>query len=438
MGLRLPMRKLALTLIVAGWFGCSAQSPVPPDEAEDQVDARSAPAIPEVYPTIDRLHEQGVALTCALNGGVCHNSKEYPALQTVSTLIETVNRPCNMNVAKKEQVHNACETKGDRLVIPWAHIDVEIKHLDIVPGDFDFTYRLGTEAFYKDSYYYGHQSEYPRARLTLASPIAAFVPPDISSQEPIEIHRGSTVFPMPGIYIASAEAQSITLGLERVPPYWAREVNRFIDDRIYPWRADMVRVADVNGDGVMGASLGISLLTPGAPEKSFLFLRLTDEQYGMMMPQVCRTWDDRSTRALACWIQGLKTDSAGKVINPYDPIDYEHCQFSAASAGHCISSQSVEGIFSRACIGCHGEQNPQAGLDLTASKLNDDLINRRSKQFPDQSLVTPGAPDSSYLFCKVSPDATCLRGTSRMPQGSPSLSTAEIEILRAWIANLDP
>jgi hypothetical protein len=60
----------------------------------------------------------------------------------------------------------------------------------------------------------------------------------------------------------------------------------------------------------------------------------------------------------------------------------------------------------------------------------------KSIQCTELDLVKPGAPDQSYLVFKLQGSGSCFQG-SRMPKSAP-LSTAEIQLVRDWIANGAP
>jgi hypothetical protein len=433
------MRILLRGLIVSALVSCAdAPADVGGLDSTTVGDAgsveRSPVPIPPAYRTINEVHEQAMVRTCSLNGGVCHNSKESPDLHTFSNLIAVVNQPCNLNVATKEDVRDACETEGDHLVIASANIDVEIKHIDITPEGVSVTKRSTDDGQPGPTIYESH----PEAVISLAQPIAAFA---FDQQYfSIEIRRGTQVFPIryqadgywDGVKIVRADSQSITVSLWE-GYYSINTVNRFLDDRVYPWKPSMVRVGDVNGNGTIGRDRGVSLIVPGDALRSFLFLRLTDEKEGDLMPRVCREWDDRATRALGCWIDGLKTDAAGAVTNAEEPIVYAGCRFETANLGHCISGASIDAIFDRSCVGCHGQTNPAMGLDLSAANARANTVNKPSVEAPSMQLISPGFPDRSYLFCKVNPDATCRNSSPVMPSGGAPLSAEEISAIQSWI-----
>jgi hypothetical protein len=351
-----------------------------------------------------------------LNNGVCHNSKEYPDLHTSANLVAMVGMPCNTNASEHEDVLDACEPEGDVLVIPSAGISTVIAHVELSPPE------AATE-------------DLTAVRVVLATPVAGSVTPGATD---IEVRRGDVSFRFgpisyyTGASVADSDAQSITINLEGVD----KSIKAFFDDRIYPWNDLMVRVGDPNENGTLGYGDSIRLIVPGEPMKSFIVLRLIDDSYGDLMPRQCRTWDDRATRALGCWIAGLELDDSGALVNADDPIDYDGCDFDATGLGKCGTGEDPDAIFNRSCGGskCHvGEEQPAAGLDLSPGKGLGSLVGVASTEIPSKQLVAPGSPDQSYLMCKISEECGDRQG-ARMPSGLAPLPAADVEALRAWIA----
>jgi hypothetical protein len=243
------------------------------------------------------------------------------------------------------------------------------------------------------------------------------------------------VFPLVGAKLTSVNGKAVTVSLARA----AAQTLAFLDDRTYPWNELMLRVADVNRNGVAGESMGVREIVPGAPSKSFVMMRLSDSTQGELMPAVCRQWSDEATRALGCWIQGLKADATGAVTNASDPIDYASCTFKPAE-GRCSQNTAtgfaaVEGIFSQSCGGaaCHVDQmTPASGLDLSTGKAFTSLVGVASTEVPSMKRVAAGEPDQSYVMCKIEGTCAALVG-ERMPRGGTPLSDSEIAIIQGWI-----
>src|SRR5258708_3400167 len=93
-------------------------------------------------------------------------------------------------------------------------------------------------------------------------------------------------------------------------------------------------------------------------------------------------------------------------------------------------------VFAPSCgaAGCHGAQVPALGLDLVSPNLEDRIINAGANGCGDKVLVVAGDPARSYLLQKLT-DVTPPCG-DRMPLGSTHMSTAQIDCLTQWVANL--
>jgi uncharacterized protein YjdB len=99
------------------------------------------------------------------------------------------------------------------------------------------------------------------------------------------------------------------------------------------------------------------------------------------------------------------------------------------------SYSEIQPIWDQNCIGCHGLSG---GLNLAAGASYDNLVNARSTSSA-LFRVQPGAPESSYLYIKLTgpcPSADC--SGRRMPQGLPPLDPVLVERIRAWIASGAP
>ena len=73
-------------------------------------------------------------------------------------------------------------------------------------------------------------------------------------------------------------------------------------------------------------------------------------------------------------------------------------------------ARDVQPIFTRRCSigGCHSLASAQAGLDLTEGRSYDALVNVPSR-LGTQLLVSPGAPDASWLVAMIGPGYTGYR-----------------------------
>lgn len=95
-------------------------------------------------------------------------------------------------------------------------------------------------------------------------------------------------------------------------------------------------------------------------------------------------------------------------------------------------------IFSTSCAlsGCHLGANAQQGLDLSEGESHGNLVGVDSRQIPSLKRVDPGNPNDSYLVMKIEGDSRILG--QRMPLGGQALSSGQIQLVRDWIASLEP
>src|SRR5260221_11472164 len=98
------------------------------------------------------------------------------------------------------------------------------------------------------------QAQIASVTVHLATPLAAA--PEVDPTAQLEIHRGTTIFHLTGAKLSAATTSSVTIDLSKA----AVDVKAFLDDRAYPWTDLMVRVADVNRNGFLGAAMGMSLM----------------------------------------------------------------------------------------------------------------------------------------------------------------------------------
>ena len=89
-----------------------------------------------------------------------------------------------------------------------------------------------------------------------------------------------------------------------------------------------------------------------------------------------------------------------------------------------------DNVFSSICADCHAGANPAAGQNLsTLENTIDNLIGVPSSD-PAFLRVQPGAPESSYLYLKITGDP---RAGARMPLGRAPLAQDVIDAIKAWI-----
>lgn len=97
-------------------------------------------------------------------------------------------------------------------------------------------------------------------------------------------------------------------------------------------------------------------------------------------------------------------------------------------------SKDIQPIFnSNGCVSCHGGSG---GLFLTQGQSYINLVNVNAQAAcTTQKRVLPGNPDNSVLYIRTSSNSadTQCGQNSRMPQGSPRLPQATIDLIKDWI-----
>lgn len=97
-------------------------------------------------------------------------------------------------------------------------------------------------------------------------------------------------------------------------------------------------------------------------------------------------------------------------------------------------SQDIQPIFNNSCTGadCHSSSNQESGVDLSSY---DAAINSVGVQYGTE-IINPGNPDDSPIIDKISNNNP--EFGVRMPEGGGSLSSAQIDSIRAWIEDDAP
>jgi hypothetical protein len=302
---------LAASVLLACTTGQTADpwldSPAAPSRFETPAhEITSATVAPSREPKdVVELFATRILPTCSLNNGVCHNANNYPDLRNVATIADLVGLPCGRDAAI--ELRDECEPPGDRLVAD-GPIDVVVERVSFDAAASVATITTGADV--------------PSGTLT-----------------GVEIRRGrdSRVLAASaaGATFAANGRRTVTASLESA----TAEARTFFEPKL-PLREDRIWAADVNGNGVAGATSGWREIVPGRPDRSYLVARLWDEELDpQLMPRQCRNWDDTATRALGCWIENLRTDERGTPTNFFAPIDYARCRFVVPRGGRCGSGQ---------------------------------------------------------------------------------------------------
>jgi hypothetical protein len=89
-------------------------------------------------------------------------------------------------------------------------------------------------------------------------------------------------------------------------------------------------------------------------------------------------------------------------------------------------------IFTPTCaqLGCHGTIGTQENLVLTPGVAYSNIVGVSSIEMPQLARVTPGDPNNSYLYRKVT--GAGITG-AQMPNGLTPLNDAQLKLIRDWI-----
>jgi len=87
-------------------------------------------------------------------------------------------------------------------------------------------------------------------------------------------------------------------------------------------------------------------------------------------------------------------------------------------------STSIQPLFARRCLACHGPETRQAGLRLDEPAGATGVVEGGGR------AIVPGDPDASSILARItSPDPDL-----RMPPEGPPLDSADVDAIRRWIA----
>jgi hypothetical protein len=378
-----------------------------------------------LYPDLFTLYaaEHGVYRGCGPSNGVCHNSNEYPNLSSFGSILENIDRGCNLKREDPSAIHDLCERSGDRLVsgdqsseIAWIELAdaatrrwrVHLREPIAMAGEVEVA-RDGYTLYYLGDYEVTAESDPDDAS---GKAVLFTVPAPVASVEEDELDFGMLI------------ARSGVLG--------------------EPWA---IQVGDPNKNGTFGAELGGRIIAPGDPARSYLISRLTDPHAGPLMPRAnCCQWTKAALRALYCWIDGLTPDGS----NAMAPIDYASCGPGPSvellypepgpaceTSGLCPVEAAATGeddptfsnVYARvlvpSCSGaeCHGSTAPSR-LDFSSEAVAFEALAGR---------VVPGDPDASALYRRLSPELCVAPDCLTMPLGRPVLATDRRALVRAWI-----
>lgn len=417
---------LACAAVVS--MGCSSASPGISSQDAGAPDAND-PSV--AYPTLDALYKGDIGMyrTCGPNNSVCHNSRQFPNLATVGSIVEDIGLPCNQDSPTPTAMNDLCERSGDQLVIGSTAIEIAyFANVDPKSAQNDLAARIWRVVL--------HDPPPPVRGQTLV----------IRRSPDLELHA-LTEFGVTASDDASGHAVILQL-----PAAGGAGVD--IGATVAGWFAGagipgdptQIQLGDPNRNGVFGATLGGALIKPGAPTKSYLFSRLTDPSAGPLMPRAnCCFWSKTALRALWCWVASLQPDGS----NALDRIDYGSCPDGPPDTvvypeqgPNCLTSglcpveprgrlgteptwaNIYPNIIQIACTSCHsGGASAQAGLDMGSSDI-------AYQSLMMKGLVRPHDANDSILYRKITP-ALC--NGDCMPRGGEPLDDTRRGLIEAWI-----
>ncbi|MCX4246268.1 c-type cytochrome domain-containing protein [Paraliomyxa miuraensis] len=388
------------------------------------------------FPTGLDLHKKVIWRTCTPNGGVCHNTKEYPDLHTPANFASAFSAPCNVQAGEFEGVFDGCEQSGDRIRFSgygFGTDEIEIGWVEFIPGEAED---------YGDS---EPPVDAPGLHIHLASPIPA--------QDGSPRAWGTVGFVRTFVNAAGEVQESAYASFDST--WWPIGDRTHIVGTVREYQVEDVQelvatgivMGDANRNGVFGAHEGapVSMLEPGDPVGSYLIGRMRGEMHGepvpgSRMPLANPPLSVDEMLALFCLVEGFPADGDSAMLS--GPIDYNRCSFSEDPAdlnllGDGVTWASrIKLIFEFNCGGCHNEDSPQGNLTLLGDGVYERLL-QSSGQLSDMALIEPGDPDNSYLYLKLIGDdrITGLQMPYNPLTGEGSLSQAELSDIETWIIN---
>jgi cytochrome c553 len=109
--------------------------------------------------------------------------------------------------------------------------------------------------------------------------------------------------------------------------------------------------------------------------------------------------------------------------SPQEARGADDTPIAGAKAAEIDFARDVQPILAGKCVRCHGPETHEAGLRLDVRNV------AVSELESGRHAVVPGQPDASELIRRITADQS-----ERMPPEEPPLTTAEVEVLRRWIA----
>ncbi|MFT7624764.1 MAG: mono/diheme cytochrome c family protein, partial [Myxococcota bacterium] len=189
-------------------------------------------------------------------------------------------------------------------------------------------------------------------------------------------------------------------------------------------------------------------VAPGDPDSSYLIQKVRGESSaGSPMPLGTSGLGGADLKTLEDWVSGLPpcdepgTTTGGQTTGGTDTTTDTGTDTTdtggetTGGTGDPVLPQNIADIFTSACAGCHTNGGESGGLALDPDVAIANVIDVESVGGSGMSLITPGDPDNSWLYLKI----TAADGASPMPQGTEGLATtdaAAADAIREWILSL--
>jgi uncharacterized membrane protein len=132
----------------------------------------------------------------------------------------------------------------------------------------------------------------------------------------------------------------------------------------------------------------------------------------------------------------------GVAIDPTQAVDAN----SPLPVEHGVFHEMVRPILEKNCSSCHSESSPEAGMSLgghiSSADIVKGIVNVQTMHGGQFKRIVPKSADQSWLYLKASGMAAaagCTGATCNAqvmpPVGQVTLTQAELDTIRQWIAN---
>jgi hypothetical protein len=259
------------------------------------------------YRTLLDFHTDAIFPSCTPNGGVCHNSKEYPDMHTPGNFLTVIERPCNVSVPDPELVDDVCEPIGDV---------VQIRQNEGVL----FEATIGSIVLEERT------EEWDGEEVTITDLVLSLDrAPSFGLDDDGQNYDFRIVRRQDGVERTLVDVER-RLFIE-INSRTARVVNAIspnpLDEESYRTLTERVSQGDLNQNGTFGGWRA-RLITPGDPENSYLLWRITGRS-PPPMPLANTPLREAAVAALICWIEQLENTTE---VSTEMLIDYENCDLS--------------------------------------------------------------------------------------------------------------